>query len=269
MYDLVSKLSAKDANLTISKSALSFGEHSNVANANELLALLIIQAGNPITTRGPAIVGDESAQKFGTVNNLFSQRFNYSQAPAVQALGFYTEFSNPVKPFYTWNRSLPSSKDFFLSSDLAMYFGFASELSDIRLKNPNLNFAVAQIPQAKDAERVATFGRMVALAIPRNSANVAGAFQVAVRLTDAASQTALSKVVNLPPVRRDLLAVRPSEAFMSVFYDGAVQAKAWLSPEGVVIGPIFREMVESVTGGRANVSQAVYKAAEQLNTALK
>jgi hypothetical protein len=56
---------------------------------------------------------------------------------------------------------------------------------------------------------------------------------------------------------------------MSVFYDGAVQAKAWLSPEGVVIGPIFREMVESVTGGRANVSQAVYKAAEQLNTALK
>lgn len=271
MYDLAPRLTTKDTNLSISKSALAFGEHGNISNASELISLLILQAGNPITTRGPALASDtaDAGASFGTINNLFSQRLEFPIAPSVQALNFYTEFANPVKPFYSWNRSLPPSKDFFLSSDLAMYFGFASELADIRLKNPNLNFAVAPIPQAKDAGRVTTFGRMVALAITKNSPNVAAAYVVASKMTSAAAESALSKVTSLPPVRRDLLAVRPAEAFMSVFFDGAVQAKAWLSPEPAQLGPILREMVESVTGGRANTNQAVFKAAEQLGVILK
>ena len=260
MYDLSTRLTVRDSSLNISKGTLAFGEYNNVANANELIGLLIMQAGNPITTRG---ADGES------INNLFSQRFDAPIAPTIQAVNFYTEFANPLKPFYTWNRSLPNSKVFFLSSDLAIYFGFASELADIRLKNPNLNFAVAPIPQSKDATRTTTFGRMVALAIPKNSQNVAGAYAVALKMTNATSLTAMTRVTNLPPVRRELLAIRPTEAFMSVFYDGAIQSRAWLSPEPAKLSPIFKEMVESLTAGRANTLQVVSKANEQLNIVLK
>lgn len=260
MYDLSAKLTKKDTNLNISKSLIAFGEYSNVVNANEILGLLTLQAGNPITTRGADGV---------SINNLFGQRFEYAVAPAVSALNFYSEFANPLKPFYSWNRALPSSKEFFLSGDLALYFGFASELADIRLKNPNLNFAVAPMPQSKDAERVTTFGKMVGLAITRNSKDIVDAYQVALRLTDAQSSAALSKVTNLPPVRRDLLTARPAEAFLSVFYDGAVQAKAWLSPEPKLLTPIFKEMVESLTAGRAGVNAAVSKAASELGLLLR
>ena len=57
-----------------------------------------------------------------------------------------------------------------------MYFGFASGLPDLRLKNPNLNFDVA-MPQTKDYTKNITFGRMVGLAIPRNSQKIAQTYR--------------------------------------------------------------------------------------------
>ncbi len=249
---LNAKLTKKDKVLNITQSLAALGESANIPHAKEILSALFLQTGNPIAQRGAA--GLESA---------------LADNKAVSALNFYTEFANPLKPFYSWNRSMPSSKDFFLSGDLAMYFGFASELPDIRLKNPNLNFAIAPIPQSKDADRVTTFGKMVALAIPKNSKNIVAAYQVALKLTDASSIAALSTITNLPPVRRDLLTTRPSEAFLSIFYDGAVQAKAWIAPEPVQLTPIFKEMVESLTAGRAGVSGAVSKANSQLDQLLK
>ncbi len=260
MYDLSNKLTVKDTNLNVTKSVVALGEYSNITNANELLGLLVMQAGSPITSRN---LTD------GTVDNLFGQRFDFPTVPALRALTFYTEFVNPLKPFYSWNRSLPDSKTYFLSGDLALYFGFASELPDLRLKNPNLNFDVAPIPQTKDYNKNITFARMIALAIPKNSKNVAGAFKVASLLTNANSIGALSKVTGLPPVRRDLLAVPPAEQYASLFYNGAIQGRAWLAPEPARLNPIFKEMVESVTSGRTSVDQAVFRTSEQLNTIFK
>jgi ABC-type glycerol-3-phosphate transport system substrate-binding protein len=262
-YELSTKLTSRDSNLNISKSAIAFGEYGNVANANEILGLLILQAGNPITTRA---FGSESDP--GPINNLFAQQFGLTIAPAVQSLNFYTEFANPLKPFYSWNRSLPNSKVFFLSGDLAVYFGFTSELSDLRLKNPNLNFSVSPVPQTRGTERATTFGRMVALAVPINSPNATAAFQVAAKMTSPESIEVLSRITNLPPVRRGLLVEKPADLYKSVFYEAAVQSKAWLAPETAKLNDIFREMVESVTAGRTSTSQAVSKASDQIGVVL-
>ncbi len=260
LYDLSTRLTVKDTSFNVSKSAVAIGEHANVTNANEIVSLLVMQAGSPITQRNKID---------GNVNSVFNQRFNLPIPPAQSALNFYTEFSNPLKPFYSWNRSIPESKNFFLAGDLALYFGFASELSDIRLKNPNLNFDIASIPQSKNSNLTITFGRMVGLAIPKNSKNIAAAFKVAASLTSPTSITALSKVTHLPPVRRDLLAIRPSEAYLSTFYDGAIQSRAWLSPEPSSLNPIFKEMIESVTAGRASTAEALTRASQQLETLLR
>ncbi len=259
MYDLSSKITVKDNSFNISKSAVALGEYGNISNANELMSLLVMQAGSPITARNTE----------GGIENLFAQRLDLPTMPALRALTFYTEFANPLKPFYSWNRSLPDSKSFFLSGDLALYFGFASELTDLQAKNPNLNFGIASMPQSKDYVRSITFGRVIALAIPKNSRNIASAFRVATVLTNAKSIAALSKVTSLPPVRRDLLAVKPSEQYASIFYDGAIQSRAWLAPEPARLNPIFKEMIESVTSGRTNVDQAIFRTSDQLSPIFK
>lgn len=258
-YDLSNKLTVKDANFNVSRGTVALGEHGNITNANELISLLVMQAGSPITIRNSQ----------GVVENVFSDRFDLPTTPALRALTFYTEFANPLKPFYSWNRALPESKNFFISGDLAMYFGFASELPDLRLKNPNLNFDVAAMPQTKDYTKNITFGRMVGLAIPRNSQKIAQAYRVASVLTGATSISELAKITGLPPVRRDLLAFKPAEQYSSLFYEVAIQSRAWLAPEPARLNPIFKDMIESVTSGRTNIDQSIFKTSEQLDTILR
>lgn len=260
LYDLSAKLTVKDTSFNVSKGTVALGEYSNVTNANELISLLVMQAGSPISMR---------RMEDGVIENLFAQRFEFPTSPALRALTFYTEFANPLKPFYSWNRSLPDSKSFFLAGDLALYFGFASELPDIRLKNPNLDFDIAAMPQTQDYTKNITYGRMIALAIPRNSKNIAAAYNVARVLTGKTGISGLTKVTGLPPVRRDLLASKPGEKYLSLFYDGAIQSRAWLAPEPARLSPIFREMIETVTSGRSNIDQAIFRTSDQLGTLLR
>ena len=46
-------------------------------------------------------------------------------------LTYYTDFANPLKSVYSWNRSFSSSRDAFLAQNLAVYFGPGSEIEYI------------------------------------------------------------------------------------------------------------------------------------------
>ena len=170
-FILAKKLTQKDENKNISTSAVSFGEFANVENAKEILTTLFMQSGNPIVF-----------QDSGEVKVSLRDIYNNDATPAESALRFYTEFSNPVKETYSWNKAMPNSKMAFLSGDLAMYFGFASELEDLRSKNPNLNFDVAYLPQTENLKNNVTFGKIQALAISRGCQNIVGAFTVITNL---------------------------------------------------------------------------------------
>ena len=254
-YDLAPRLTQKDGSLNVRQSATALGEYVNISHATEIMSTLMMQAGGKIAQRQPS----------GVVYSTITQRFDAPVIPATTALSFYTEFTNPVKPFYSWNRSLPSSKNYFISGDLATYFGYASEIREIMSKNPNLNFNVAKMPQSKDVGQVITFGAMKAFAVPKASKKQAAAIQTALILVGKAPLTELASITRLPPVRRDMLAVRPSDDYFSVFYESAVQARAWLQPDRTQTNALFKEMIESVTGNRRTVTDSVGRTDIELN----
>jgi ABC-type glycerol-3-phosphate transport system substrate-binding protein len=252
-YALTQAISKKDGALNISRSAVSLGEYANVTSAKEILSTLMMQAGTPIvdTSREPAL-------------SVLSATFDKPLSPAEAAVNFYTQFSNPAKPFYSWNRSLPRSSDYFLSGNLAMYFGFASELFDIQKKNPNINFDVAMMPSSREGGVDATFATFYALAISKGSKDPNGALSVALVLSSSEGSTAISDVLALPPVRRDLLTVKPSNPYKDVFYRSAIISKAWLDPSPTETNKIFQDMIESITSGRERASLAISKASRAL-----
>jgi ABC-type glycerol-3-phosphate transport system substrate-binding protein len=185
--------------------------------------------------------------------------------PAEAAVSFYTEFGNPAKPSYSWNRSLPNSTNYFLSGDLALYFGFASEISNIQLKNPNLNFDVAMVPMSREGGTNVSFANFEAFAIPKSSKNTSGAFAVASILSGPVGGSAFNKVMKLAPVRRDLLSKKPTSAYESIFYDSAIRAKGWLDPNPTETDAVFKNMIESITSGRARVSEAISRTQRELS----
>ncbi len=257
-YSLIGKTTKRDTNANILQSTVAMGEWNNVTNAKEIISMLFLQAGTPITSRG----------NLG-VQSVLNSQFGYPIAPSESAINFYTQFSNPTSQNYTWNRSLPTSFNMFLSGKLATYLGFASEIFSIQQKNSNLNFDVTYVPQIRDSNKKAVFGRMYAMAIVKQSTQIAGGFSAITALTETAPIKSIETITNLPPVRRNLLSNKPTDAYNIVFYNSALISKSWIDPDSTQTSKIFRDMIDSITSGRSRVTEALYMADVELGILLK
>ncbi|MEN9622242.1 MAG: hypothetical protein RLZZ67_676, partial [Candidatus Parcubacteria bacterium] len=257
-FTLAPKITRKDDKGNIVQSLVAFGETRNVTHAKNMISLLAIQAGTPIVTRDVQgqFVSVLETSKGGLV-------------PAEQALSYYTEFSNPNKASYSWNRSLPNDKNAFVAGKLAVYFGSASELASIRAANPNLNFDVAAIPQAGVGSKKAVFGTMNAIAILKSSKNPASAFIAATNLSGATLQAIWLDQSGFPPVRRDMFSKMPGDAYKSVFYQSALISTAWLDPNRDASNEVFTRLVDNVTSGKLRISESVRAASLELNNLIR
>lgn len=259
VMQITPRLTVKDSAFNLEQSAVAMGEFQNISHAKEIFLTLIMQAGNDVVVRNK---GDSANQvKFDVILN---ERLGYTVPPTHAALNFYTQFANPAKEIYSWNRSLPFSQDRFIAGDLAMYFGFASELNLIQQKNPNLSFDVSLIPQSRSGQNRRTFGKMNALAISKNTPNVQAAFEVVNQLSGKTAQQTLIGITNLPPVRRDLLNSDPGDPYQSVFYTSALWADGILDINPVESGAILQRLIELFITGRLDVSDAVSRATNEL-----
>jgi ABC-type glycerol-3-phosphate transport system substrate-binding protein len=256
---LVPKMTKKDPAQNISMSTVALGEYRNVKNAKDIMSALLIQAGT-------SIVGISSDGRFGsTIQNGSDEK----TSPASLALGYYTNFSNPSKIEYSWNRSLPNSIDAFTNGDLAIYFGFASEFVRIKEKNPNLNFDVALLPQIANAKVYNTFGKMQGFAIMKNSTNPAGVYTVLSSLVSAEAFPYWANIFNISSARRDILNVVEKSSAKTVFNKSAIMSKGWYDPNQAETNKVFQEMIESYTTGRETLSEVISTASDRLDSLLK
>lgn len=246
-YDLAPKVTVRDRSGGISRSFVPFGEYRNVSNAKEILSTLILQAGSPIV----------ELQNGSPVVSLSQQTSVQTDSPTISALKFFLEFSKSDKEPYSWNRSLPSSRVMFESGDLAIYFGYASEYQSIKQRNPHLNFDVAVMPQAENAPVKITFAKMRGIAMVRASTNPQGAFQAVFVLSGKDIVDAVARGAGLPPVRRDLISLRPTDAVQSVFYDSAIISRAWHDPSSSESNILFMNMIDDITSGKLTVNQSL------------
>ncbi len=257
-YSLATTISKKDGALNIQRSAVSFGEFGNIANAKKIILNLAMQAGSPLTS-----------WEGNSAQILFAGSFGKPVSPAEAAVNFYTEFGNPAKASYSWNRSLPNSTNYFLGGDLALYFGFASEASVLQLKNPNLNFDVALVPVSREGGQDISYADFSGLAITKASLNKNAAFSLISILTNKESSKSFSEALKLPSPRRDLLSVRASTAHGSIFNESVIRSKSWLDPDPVSSDAAFRTMIESITSGRVRTGDAITRVQRELMNILQ
>lgn len=246
-------INKKDNTGNLSQTLVSFGEWKNVYHAKDIFANFMLQLGNPI-------IDLSNQNKQISLLNIGNEPIS----PAETSINFYTQFSNPTSLNYSWNRSLPVSVKYFLSGNLATYFGFASEISGIRLKNPNLNFDVTFIPQPRQNTQKILLSRVYGMSIVKFSTNVSPAFSVINVLTNNDSIKNISGYTGLPPVRRSLLLDKPGDAYKSVFYDSAIFSKTWADPDKKETDKIFQTLIESITSGRSRIADALSRANTEL-----
>lgn len=255
MTSIAPILTKKNDSNKIIKSAIAFGHFSNVIHAKDILVTLFMQAGNPI-------IKDKGGVFSSTLNSSIGN-FNL---PSI--LKFYTDFADPNSAVYSWNKSFPNSIDAFSREDLAFYFGYASELKSLVNRNPNQNFFVASVPQIKNSASKVTGAHVTGIAISSFSKNFTTAFTAANLMATGDFASKFAKATGVPPARRDLLAVKPQDAYSPIFYDSALYARSWLDPSPKDTNNIFNGMIDAVLSNNMRIAEALKDADSKMQLLL-
>ncbi len=251
LVSLVPTLTVKDNANRISKNTIALGHSSNISNYKDILSMMFLQSGSKVV-------------KFGEGRYVSDLDSNSNAS----MLDFYTGFADPQKSGYSWNKSFPDSRDYFSTGNLAFYLGYASDLSSLVNKNPNQNILVAEVPQLKDATFKATMAHVTGLAISAFSKNQNTAFIVLNQLTSGNFAAKLSQNLGVAPARRDLLNLKPNDAYFPVFYNSALFARSWLDPSPTDTDVIFSNMINGVLSNSLKARDAVSAAAGRLSLLL-
>jgi ABC-type glycerol-3-phosphate transport system substrate-binding protein len=247
LIDLNKKLTVVDDAGKLSTETTALGTFDNITHAKELIAALIFQTGNKI------ISWDPFTKKYVS---RFSQMDAGGSSGVVNALSFYTAFANPNdKDRYSWNGSLPKDKDQFLAGRLAIYFGYASELEGIRLKNPNLNFDVTILPQRSTGNLKATYGNLYGFAIMKLSKNRNLALTIAQQLVskdNVGIYLGFDRTVG--SARRDMVTTDSDDAHKTLFNKSAIIAEGFLDPDQSQTTALFKKFIDQINAGIAQPS---------------
>ena len=248
-----SPLTVFDERRNIIQSAIALGDYRNLGHMKDIVAMLLMQAGNPIF--------DNAGVR---PTPLLNESFGFTLKPTAAVLDFYSQFADPSRLNYSWNRSLPEAKQSFIRGQSAFYLGPASEFPEITRANPHLVFDVA-IPPQKDGSAKLTFARTIGVAVVRDRPKTAVAWGAAQALAAAPTVGKLAQLTGLPPARSDLLARGTTDPAQTIFYQAAIIGRNWFDFDPPRTKAIFEQMVDNVITGRLPSVQA----AAQANKALE
>ena len=264
VLSIAPKISVTDDTGTVFKSAVAMGQFTNIDHAKEILTTLIKQAGGDVVEK--SVFQAEAGEDYViTYKPSLLFRGDFLTPPSEAALRFFGQFTDPTREVYSWNKSLASDSKRFLSGDLAIYFGKSSRYSDFKKINPNLNFDVAPIPQKAGTTPV-TYGDFTGIAIVRNSKKIDDAFKTLILITKPDVANLLSNIVELPPVRRDVLSQTQPEAYKETFYSSAVWAQAFFDPYPEQTDKVFGDMIGLYTSGQLGLSESINNANSKLES---
>ena len=237
------KLTNKDDAGAFKTETIALGAFDNIMHAKEIIEMLIFQAGNPI------VKYDATLKKYVSV---FADNIG-NTSPVASAIRFYTSFANPSDTdHYSWNASLGNNLDQFISGNLGIYLGFASEVAGIRAKNPNLNFDVAMVPERSQGTSKAVYGKMQGIGILKSSQNVAADVAAAQLFAQQSSVAALVAYdPSFTPARKDMLADVSIDSFQTTVNRSAIISRSFLDPDPVQTAAFFRNYIGQVNSGAA------------------
>jgi len=124
------------------------------------------------------------------------------------------------------------------------------------------------MPQIKNADFKLTSAHVTGIAISAFSKNFNTAFTAAGLLASSDFASKFANALGIAPARRDLLAVKQTDAYMPIFYSSALYARSWLDPSPEDTDDIFRNMVDKVLSNSMTIENAVKDASAKLSLLL-
>lgn len=215
VLEAVKKITRKDNRNNILTSGVAMGTAKNVAHAEDLLSLIMMQVGATMTLENGLAAFDQP------------DKDNREKVPALDALRFYADFANSVKEVYSWNSAQPNSLDAFVSGKLAMMFGYSYDLPIIKGRAPKLNLGVSNMAQLAGASKPANITNYWVQTVSHKTKNPIAAWGF---LNFAAGKEEITKYLDKtgqPSAIRSLITAQLDIPEIGVFASQVLTAKRW------------------------------------------
>ncbi len=251
--DTVQKLTTIGASDVVTQSGAALGTAENVERSFDILSVLMMQNGTAMTSeRGIAAFGTPNADR---------------ALPGADAVRFYTDFANPLKAVYSWNKEQPSSFDAFTTGKTAMFLGYSYHLPLIRARAPKLNFGIAALPQISEG-RTVNYANYWVETVSKSTKNNNWAWdfvQFAAKIDQAKTYL---EAAQKPPALRALIESQRESEDLSVFAGQLLTAKSWYKGDDVdVAEEAFEELINDTLSG-VETEEAIRTAQNKVNETL-
>ncbi len=253
----VKNLTKQNNQGNIIQSGVALGGSANVQRPQDILSLLMMQNG--------AVMMNNGTVMFQQIPPGGQQSYN----PGLEALRFYTDFSNPAKDVYCWNSNLTDSLTMFEQGNLAMMFDYNYDLPTIKAAAPKLNFAIAKMPQIQFNTNQVNYANYWLETVSAKSKNINEAWDFVQYETSQDQVQNYLKVAQKPTALRALINSQVNDINLGVFASQVLTAQSWyrganpLAADNAMIGMIDQAVKDSkdinniINQGAATVQQTI------------
>ncbi len=239
----IAKLRQVNAQGQLTQAAAAIGgSTASIANAPDLLSLLMLQNGTPMTNDAV------TAATFASTANA---------APGIAAFNFYLQFANAGSPYYTWSDGMGDSTADFVAGKVAVIFAYQADLAAIKAKAPFLNFGVAPMPQATGATVAVNYPKYDGF-VAAKAGQVSAAWSFILYLTTTPGNgTIYQEASGKPPALRTDIAADLTDPNLAVFASQALTSKSWHEPDDAKVQAAFDAAIRSAASGATDPATAL------------
>jgi len=245
----IKKLTKQDPKQGIIQSGISLGGSSNIERHSDILSILMMQ-------NGATMLENSNKVAFHTVP-AFARDTNYN--PGLEALRFYTDFANPAKESYSWNSEMPNSLEMFTNGNLAIMFGYAYHLPQIKARAPKLNFSISSFPQIEgNPPTNINFANYWVEVVSKKSKHSNEAWDFVQFITKKEQAEKYLEKTNLPTALRSLVSVQKEDDDLKVFADQVLTAKSWYKGQNATAAEeAIKEMIDITVANTGEKMQTI------------
>lgn len=253
------RLTVTDEQGKIVQSGVALGTANNLPYATDLLTLLMMQNGSPMTT--------PNRQAF------------LNDASSLQALQFFLSFAQPKKNNYSWDESLTNARNAFLEGKVGYFFGTLADRAAIEASA--LNWGVAPMLHIRSTgdndgltktERYIDSAQYQVAMVSRASASArrsTNAWSFVEFVTQAANVTPYLQITNRLPAQLSLLIQQKDDPNMGVYANQLLTAKSWyLGNDGPGVEKILRELITNALTEKSTAQELLDLANKRIQATL-
>lgn len=244
---LAPQLTKKSAEGAVTQSGIALGGRADeIPSAVDALYLLMLQTGTKMT------------------DDAFT-RATFDSPEGLNALRFYLQFGNPSSASYAWASAQGNARDRFADEKLAILVDYASAIPSLTTRNAFLNYAIAPIPQPKDAAVSLAYPSYYGFGVSLRAANRPLAWEfVKTMATSEPVARAYVAATGRPPALRSLANAYESDLAMRVFSRQILTARSWPQADPDRIRASFSTLITSALSDPTRAADALRTAAQEV-----